>query len=219
MKQAKQAGPEMKRVPPQSKWKVYGWRYYRSVGQTREIALAPSKGAVARALSLRGYSTADIDETGDEGEIALARSKPGTIFYCDNRLAHGVGHEYSEEKPKVAFDVPFPKPIKPVEVTLWVVARDGFGDDPVKLHSAKCIRGNAGYTYIKENGRRDAGGAFRYGNRIALGLYEEDPNDAIARYIRGQEDKIEGARKSIEKSERNLSAATMLYLKNPETTE
>lgn len=62
--------------------KVYGWTGYRVGGQTREICAARS---IAEVLRITGMSRYTFNwsgcETGNDEEIALALSKPGTVFF------------------------------------------------------------------------------------------------------------------------------------------
>ena len=62
--------------------KTYGWIEQAREGQIRCVVLSPSKVQAAR---LRGYQRADqlwnLSQTWNEAEIAISRSKPGTIFF------------------------------------------------------------------------------------------------------------------------------------------
>jgi hypothetical protein len=85
--------------------KVYGLRGWRSDcppaangnRQTREIVAATSKAAAMRAFGCSRYEMDNhCSVTGNEAEIALATSKPGTVFWIplDGRWQNK--HEWRE---------------------------------------------------------------------------------------------------------------------------
>lgn len=74
----------------QRKLKVYGWEGWRNEcpaarngnRQTREVVACKSKMAVARVAGVnRPVQLFNLDETGNEQDIAAAMSEPGTLFW------------------------------------------------------------------------------------------------------------------------------------------
>lgn len=67
--------------------RTFGWQSFRRVGgrtiQTREIVLAASKAAAARAAGVNAPSKLfNLTETHNLVEVALALARPGTIFWA-----------------------------------------------------------------------------------------------------------------------------------------
>jgi hypothetical protein len=78
--------------------KVYGWRNWRHAptfhGQTREVMAAHS---VAEVMRTAGITRATWNHggsiTANDEEVALAMSKPGTVFWQDMKNRGGSWNE------------------------------------------------------------------------------------------------------------------------------
>lgn len=93
----------MARRADPTEWPVWGWSGFRrecppapnGSRQTREICCAPSMAAAARAVGKkRASELSNICETFNETEVALARAKPGVVFWS----ALSSGRRYRESK-------------------------------------------------------------------------------------------------------------------------
>ncbi|MCZ6868060.1 MAG: hypothetical protein O7G84_00990 [Gammaproteobacteria bacterium] len=213
---------EMRKVKPVSKWKVYGWSGFRTLPgdelvQSCEFAIAPSKAAIVRG-SGGNHRSEDIGEMENSAEMDKARSKPGTIFYCSLNARRDDQCEWFEAQPEVPFDQPFKKKGEPTQVTLWVVTAGRFAEkgEPPKLYSLLCKKHVNHYAMVTSPRGRYAGDAFGFRHKFEFGQYEEDPQNAIARYIREKEDSAVCARAEADECDALAGKAALLYLREPD---
>lgn len=128
------------------KLKVYGWQSYRNEStdyhlQTREIVAATSMKAAAEAAGYKyAYQLNNLCETGNEGEIQQAMSKPGKVFWKslnDSLRGCAIPWNETEEREDLPTSEPAPWPeIEPEKcedckvVDFGVISRLNITDRP-----------------------------------------------------------------------------------------
>lgn len=117
--------------------KVYGWIGYRREtkrGQSREIVAAKSMSEAARCA---GYGSArqmwNLCETGNALEIAIATSKPGTVFWCELDGSHNLYIDAGTGTPAAPHQ-PKPSPSLFVKWIGWPAKPQVYVLDPRSVH-------------------------------------------------------------------------------------